>query len=138
MAEHASHAGWPDRHRPTDLDGMALAPDLRQRFERYLADDSLSRHLVLSGPPGFGKTTVATIIADRMYPGRVMRVKAAETGNVEYVRTRVLGFMRAPSMLGESKLLIFEEASGLSRESQEALRVPLEEWSDLCQVIFIT
>jgi len=126
---------WPDRYRPADLEAMALAPELRARFERYLAGDALPRHLILYGPPGFGKTTIATIIADRLYPS-VMRVKSSETGNVEYIRETVLGFMR--SMLLGKNLLIFEEASGLTAQAMETLRVPLEEWIDLCQAIFIT
>src|SRR5258708_2679147 len=111
---------------------MALAPDLRQRFAWFLAR-GLPRHLILSGPPGFGKTTIATILATTLYDGRVMRVKSGETGNVDYIRERVIEFMRSMSMLGGSKLVIFEEAAGLTREGQEALRVPLEDWADQCK-----
>ena len=129
--------GWPDRYRPTALEEMALGPDDRQRFEWFLSH-GLPRHLVLSGPPGFGKTTIATLIVDRRYRGRTMRVKAAETGNVEFIRTRVLEFMRGMGFGDGKKLVIFEEATGLSSEAMEALRDPMEGWRDLCDVIFIT
>lgn len=132
-------AAWPDRHRPTDLEDMALAPELRQRFEYFLAH-GLPRHLVLSGPPGFGKTTIASIIIKQLYRDHtaVMSVNSGDSGNVEYIRATVINFMRSMSMLGGSKLLIFEEATGLSPEAQVALREPLENWEDLCRVIFIT
>ena len=91
--------GWPDRYRPDDLEGMALAPELRAQFERYLAGDALPRSLILYGPPGFGKTTIAPLIADVLYASdgfpRVRWVKAAETGSVDYVRTNVINSMRA-------------------------------------------
>ena len=129
---------WPERYRPDDVEGMALAPDVRQQLERYLTH-GLSRHLILHGPPGMGKTTIARILRKRLYVDlSVMSVKATETGNVEFIRRSVLEFIRSMSLLGGSKLLIFEEASGLSREGQETLRVPLEDWADLCRVIFIT
>src|SRR5712691_168312 len=130
--------GWPELHRPKDLDAMALAPELRKRFERYLAGDALPRSLILYGPPGFGKTTIVKIIATTLYDSRlgVLRVKSGECGNVDYVRHTVMDFMRG--MLADRKLVISEEASGLSREAQETLRVPIEEWAADCKVIFVT
>jgi DNA polymerase III delta prime subunit len=131
--------GWPDHHRPKDLKAMALTPELRQRFAWYLAGEVLPHSLFLHGPPGFGKTTVATIIADTLYASdgwpRVRRVKATETGTVDAIRTNVIDSMRA---LPGPRLVIFEEADGLSRGAQQALRVPMEDYADHCRVIFIT
>ena len=138
----ATTIGWPDHYRPETLEEMALAPELRQRFEQYLAGDVLPRHLILHGPPGFGKTTLAEIIARNLYNKyvgglgpRVRWVKATETGSVEDIRNNVLNSMR---ILPGPRLLIFEEATGLSPQAQEALRVPLENWAEHCRVIFIT
>jgi len=130
---------WENRYRPETLEDTALSPELRQRFERYLSH-GLPRHLILHGPPGTGKTSVAQIIATKLYHSQgmsVMRVKAGESGDVEHVREKVVGgFMR--SMLSPKKLLFFEEASGLSPQAQEALRVPLEEFEHVCRVMFLT
>jgi putative DNA primase/helicase len=117
---------------------MALAKDVRERLQRYLTD-GLSSHLILHGPPGVGKTTTVEILVRALYEKTdVMSVKAAETGNVDYIRDKVLMFMRAFPLSGSSQLVVFEEASGLSREGLEALREPLERWADLCRVIFVT
>jgi len=134
-----SKMGWWQRYRPESLEEMALAPELRERFERYLSGDALPHHLILYGPPGFGKTTITEIMAHQLYRDKdrgVMSVKAAETGNVEYIRTTVLDYMRGA--FGTPHLLIFEEATGLSREAMETLRVPMEQWFEECHIIFLT
>jgi hypothetical protein len=135
--------GWPDRYRPETLDAMALDPDTRERFKRYLAGDELPRSLVLHGPPGFGKTTVARIISRALYSGKRMSrawwVKAPENGDVEMMRTKVIDFMRSLSLVGGGgKLLVFEEAEGFSTAAMQALRDPLEKYYKVCRVIFIT
>lgn len=131
--------GWPDRSRPTTLDEVALSSELRQRFKRYLAGDALPRSLVLHGPPGFGKTTVATIIARTLYSGRgfsrVRGVKSTETGSVDAIRNNIIPSMQA---LPGPRLIILEEAPGLSPEAMEALRDPLERMAGHCRAIFMT
>jgi len=130
--------GWADHYRPTTLKAMALAPELRQRFEWYLASEVLPRSLLLHGPSGVGKTTIATIIADTLYASdglpRVRRVKATEAGTVGLIRTGVIDSMRAEP---GPRLVIFEEASELTDEAQAALRVPMEDYADHCRVIFL-
>lgn len=132
--------GWLDRHRPETLDAMALAPELREQFKWYLAGKVLPRHLILYGPPGFGKTTAAKILAKELYGGRigVRWVKAAECGNVDTIRNDIIRYMGTLGFGGRQKLLVFEEATGLTPEAQDALKVPLEEYANLCKVIFLT
>lgn len=136
--------GWPDRYRPQTLEEMALAPKHRRLFQLYLKN-GLARHLILYGPPGFGKTTVAKIIERELYLEndqsgslplkKTWWLNAAEAGNVEKIRTHVVNFMRTG---GRGKLLVFEEASGLTGAALEALRDPLEKFADYTKVIFLT
>jgi uncharacterized protein DUF3631/ATPase family protein associated with various cellular activities (AAA) len=138
MSESEKQAGWPDRYRPCDLESMALAPEVRERFAGYLTRGVIPRHLVLYGEPGFGKTTLAEILATKLYyeqARHTMRVEATKTGNVDFIRDQVVGFMRV--LLGV-RLVIFQEASGLTPQAAAALKVPLEDFADNCRVIFTT
>src|SRR2546425_1005848 len=138
MQMNNSQAGWPDRHKPKDLEWMALAPEDRQRFEGYLTRKVIPRHLVLHGPPGFGKTTITDILKEKLYKDQhrhVMEVEATKSGDVAFIRDKVIMFMSV--MLGP-RLVIFQEASGLPREAAAALRVPLETLADDTRVIFTT
>jgi DNA polymerase III delta prime subunit len=136
--EEPTTTSWEHRYRPTDLDGMALAPEHRNRFKRYLAGKALPRSLILHGRPGFGKTTIANIIARTLYGPNVLWVKSGESGNVETVRQKVIAYMGGYSLRGRPKLVLFEETTGLSPEAQNALKDPLERFAENCLAIFIT
>src|SRR5207249_3368615 len=88
-----------------------------------------------------GKSTIAKIIAEKVYGGvdglRVRRLGPDELGNVDHIRDVIIPSMRS-SMVGGGKLLIFDETEKVTPDSQLALRDPLEEWADLCRIIFIT
>src|SRR5438552_6070981 len=73
---------WPLKYVPKNLDEAALTPELRSFFERFLSSDTIPGNLILHGLPGFVKTSIADIIAER-YRGRgASRVDALTTGNV--------------------------------------------------------
>ena len=59
-----TQAYWAERYRPDNLDDVALAPELREQFKRYLDGEVLPRSLILHGPSGVGKSTIAKIIAE--------------------------------------------------------------------------
>ncbi len=54
---------WVEKHRPVSLDQLGLDEDIRHVLEGYLAAGEVP-HLLLVGPPGSGKTTVARILTN--------------------------------------------------------------------------
>src|SRR3989442_9947015 len=101
---------------------MSLSSENRERFAGYLERGVISRHLVLYGKPGWGKTTITEILKEKLYPNWVFPVTSTQTGKKDYINDHVVGFMKT-GFGRNHQLVIFEEASGLSREGAEALRV---------------
>lgn len=137
--------GWVDRYRPRCLEDMALDPDNRQLIEMYI-DSRRSQSLILHGPPGTGKTTLADIIVERLVPrGNVLRVNASAQTGIDIIRDRVIPWMKVYHFAGvvggvrtSSAAAILSEADGLSAEAQGALKDPMESFGAQCMIIFTT
>ena len=50
---------WSETRRPDTLDGVVGHPDAKARIAQYLRTPPYSKVLLLHGPPGIGKTTLA-------------------------------------------------------------------------------
>ena len=101
-SDRDKNTAWSDKYRPRTLAQVALAPDQRRQFE-VLLTDGLTHDLVLTGLPGTGKTSVANVIAQQLFPtnqhGHVLRVSSTQSGNVDFIRNEVIGWMRSSAIV---------------------------------------
>ena len=138
---------WPEQYRPLSLGDIALDPSIRRRLEFY-ASQGLPHHLVIAGPPGVGKTTVADVLTRSVLgpslDGRVYRVNATQTRNLEFVvgilipRMRVGGGVLRRVDATWREIVLVSEADGLTPEAQQALKDALEEYASTHTLIFTT
>lgn len=123
---------WAEKYRPTTLDQCLLDSKLKTR----LASIKKLNHLILYGDYGMGKTSVARILAEKFSPEDTLEINAADENGIDTVRTKIHDFMQFQSYSSEHKVVILNEASYLTKQAQEALRSPLEEYSETCRFIF--
>lgn len=148
--EEGDDGAWLERYRPQSLDEMALDPKIRHRVAAYLASGNVPS-LILHGPPGTGKSTLARIIVEALFPSNtqehVFRVPASETGNAEYMRERVIPWIKLGGALYRvisddpstwRRAIVFSEADGLSAKAQEMLKDAIEDYASDLVVIFTT
>lgn len=86
-------------------------------------------HLLLAGPSGTGKTTVAKIVAE-MTGANMIEINASDDRGIDVVREKIKNFARTMNIQGAPFNLIFlDEADGLTRDAQQALRATMEKYS---------
>jgi DNA polymerase III delta prime subunit len=120
-----------EKYRPRRVSEAVLLPGDRESFESFIAKGN-APHILLVGPPGVGKTSVAMALADDM-KWLVMKKNAAAYADIEAVRTKIAQFALPPSHLplfdAEERhhCVILDESDHIPPKAQAALRGIMEE-----------
>jgi len=123
---------WVERYRPTSLDELALDEENRALLAGYLAAAEVP-HLLLVGPPGVGKTTIARIIY-RALDCRVLVLNASSERGIDTVREKIGNFVTAASG-ARWNIVFLDEADALTADAQTALRNLMEAYADRSRFI---
>jgi DNA polymerase III delta prime subunit len=114
---------WADRYAPSDFENYIFQNDQQKKFFTRIVETKELPHLLLTGSPGSGKSTMAEMLVDLLEvdPGDVKVVNASDNNSTEYVRDEIVGF--ASTMpVGAYKIIRLEECDYLSINSQAILR----------------
>ena len=125
---------WVEKYRPTTLSEVILPSDLHQSLTEMVSKGE-AQNLLMSGPAGCGKTTVAKAICGDLDTDFMM-VNCSEEGNIDTLRTKIRNFASSVSLSGSKKIVILDEFDYSNAQStQPALRGFIEEFSHNCRFI---
>lgn len=123
-----------DKYRPKKVADCILPKAVKATFVGYVERKAFP-NLILAGQPGCGKTTVARALGTEL-GYETLFLNASREGNIDTVRTKIQGFASTVSLIGAPlKLVILDEADGITKAAQEALRGSIEEFSNNCRFI---
>jgi replication factor C small subunit len=117
---------WVEKYRPSTLNDIILTDDVRNFFETITSE---TPHIFLWGRAGTGKTSLAKLIVNDILKCQYLYINASDENGVDTIRNKVISFAQTKSFDGNIKIIILDEADGLTKEGQRILRNVMEEYS---------
>ena len=135
---------WIEKYRPKTLGDVVDQTESVEGIKALLRTPTTMPHLLLSGPPGTGKSTVALCIARQLmgdnFRSLVLELNASDERGIGVVRDRIKGFSQViqstPSGV-QFGLVILDESDEMTKDAQTALRRIMETSSRTCRFILI-
>ena len=128
---------WVEKYRPQTIDDCILPDGIKNTFKDFL-DKGEVPNLLLSGPPGCGKTTVAKALCNQLGVD-VYVINGSDEGRfLDTVRNNAKNFASTVSLssTAKHKVIIIDEADNTTPDVQLALRAFTEEFIGNCRFIF--
>jgi len=127
---------WVEKYRPKSVSDYVFVDERqKQQVEQWIVDGSIP-HLLLSGDPGTGKTTLAKVLIHELGIEEydVLEINASRENGVAIVRDKINGFAQTMPF-GTFKIILLDEADYTSAEFQAALRNDMEAYHQTVRFI---
>ncbi len=128
---------WVEKYRPKTIEDCILPENIKKTFKDFLNKGEVP-NLLLSGPAGCGKTTVAKALCAELGVD-VYVINGSDEGRfLDTVRNNAKNFASTVSLTSDSKhkVIIIDEADNTTPDVQLLLRASIEEFSGNCRFIF--
>jgi len=118
---------WVEKYRPKNVEDYVFRDQAQREMVQGWVDSGSIPHLLFSGSPGVGKTTLARILIQEMNVDSydVLEINASRENSVDTIRDKITGFVQTMPF-GAFKVVLLDEADYITPNGQAALRGVME------------
>ena len=127
---------WTEKYRPSSVGDYVFRDEAQKKQVESWVSSGAIPHLLFSGAPGVGKTTLAKILINELGIDQydVLEINASRENSVDTIRDKITGFVQTMPF-GEFKVVLLAEADYISPNGQAALRGVMETYASTARFI---
>lgn len=127
---------WTEKYRPKTVEEYVFTDNgTKEQIEGWIQEKSVP-HLLLHGPAGTGKTTLAKVLVNQLDIDDFdfLQVNASRDNGVDFLKTKIEGFV-STMPFGDLKIVLLDEADYLSHNAQALMRGLMETYQSQARFI---
>lgn len=127
---------WVEKYRPENLTEYVFRDEAQKNQVYSWVKSGAIPHLLFSGAPGVGKTTLAKVLLNEIGAdwGDVLEINASRERGIDIIREKITNFC-STLPFGEFKYIILDEADYTTEGAQAALRGVMEQYASSVRFI---
>jgi len=130
---------WTEKYRPEHFSDIKGQKEIVKRVKAFVQQKNMP-HLLFAGPAGIGKTSLALVVAKKLFGSswrqNFLELNASDERGIDVIRHKVKDFARTRA-IGDVpfKIIYLDECDALTKEAQQALRRTMENYTTTCRFI---